>query len=216
MKVSCAGHWWARGRLWVQKGMTLCEVLIASTVFIFVVTALVYCQMFGLRQDQLVNSQLGASDNSRTAFDDLLRDIRQSQTWQIGNGSFSTFTTLTNGTYWQGNALQICFSTNTSVYIRYYFDTNKCQLCRFHSGDAATTVLAKNLTNSMYFVVEDYRGKTNSFIVDTNSATTYKAVVHTVMQFCEYQYPLTKVGPGYFYDYYRLDLRAARHAPNFP
>jgi hypothetical protein len=85
-----------------------------------------------------------------------------------------------------------------------------------HSGDSAATVLATKLTNNMFFRIEDYAGNPVSFNVDTNIASTYKAVVHVVMEFCEYQYPLTRVGPGYFYDYYRLDLRAARHAPNFP
>jgi len=42
----------------------------------------------------------------------------------------------------------------------------------------------------------------------------YKYVIDALMEFYQYQFPKTYVGPGYYYDYYRIDLKAASHSPN--
>ena len=34
------------------------------------------------------------------------------------------------------------------------------------------------------------------------------------MEFCQYQYPLTKVGPGYFYDSYKSEFKLSSHVPD--
>jgi len=35
----------------------------------------------------------------------------------------------------------------------------------------------------------------------------YKYVIDTLMEFYQFQFPKTYVGPGYYYDYYRIDLK---------
>jgi hypothetical protein len=72
---------------------------------------------------------------------------------------------------------------------------------------SAYTIVAQNLTNNFYtnmFVAEDYLG---------NMLTTlrYKYVIHVTLEFCQYQYPLTKVGAGYYYDDYKMEFRVASH-----
>jgi hypothetical protein len=54
------------------------------------------------------------------------------------------------------------------------------------------------------FIAEDYLG---------NELTTlrYKYVLHVSFDFQAYQYPLTIVGPGYYYDEYKLNFRVASH-----
>jgi hypothetical protein len=42
--------------------MTLVEIVVALGIFSFVVIGLVYTHLYGLSQDQLVQSKLGASD----------------------------------------------------------------------------------------------------------------------------------------------------------
>jgi hypothetical protein len=42
----------------------------------------------------------------------------------------------------------------------------------------------------------------------------FKYAIVTTMEFAQYQYPLTRVGPGNYYNYYRIQLKAASHCPN--
>ena len=41
-------------------------------------------------------------------------------------------------------------------------------------------------------------------------------MIHTSLQFAEFQYPLTKVGTNYFYDYYKMEFRFTPHVPDGP
>ena len=190
-------------------GLTLVEMMITMSIFSLVILAMVYVNMFGLRQDQLVQSKLGASDQSRKGFDQLALDVRSAKIWQVGNGSDSDFDPIPNGTAQQGDALQLSLTTDTNIYIRYYFDTNALQLYRMHSGISGSTIIAKHLTNTMYFRAENYRG-------DVQTDLSHKGVIHVMLQFCQYQYPLTKVGPGYYYDFYKMEFRFTPHVPDGP
>ena len=199
----------AGGRARRQAGFTLPEMMVASAVFGLTVLGFVYCQMFGMRQDQLVNSKIGASDQARLSFNDLANDIRAAKIWQIGNGNLSSFTGIPLGTSQQGNALKLSLTTDTNKYYVYYFDTNACKLFRGHSGSMSSKCLAQYLTNTMYFQAQDYQGNNQTDL-------THKGVVNVKMQFCQYQYPITKIGPGYYYNYYKMELRMTPHAPDGP
>jgi prepilin-type N-terminal cleavage/methylation domain-containing protein len=192
-----------------ERAFTLVELMVAMSVFSFATIGLVYVHLFAMKQDELANSKMGASDQSRRGFDTLATDIRSAKIWQVGNGALSSFTPIANGQAQQGTALQLSLSTDTNTYIRYYFDPAKQTLSRMHSGVAGTKLIAQNLTNSMYFSAEDYRGN-----IQTN--LSHKGLIHVMMQFWQYQYPLTKVGPGYFYDFYKMEFRLTSHIPDGP
>jgi hypothetical protein len=192
-----------------QAALTLTEVMVASAVFSLTVIGVVYCQMFGMRQDQLVNSKIGAAEQARLSFNDLGYEIRAAKIWQIGNGDVSSFTGIPLGTNQRGNALKVSLTTDTNQYFVYYFDTNACKLYRGHSGTTAKTCLAQYLTNTMYFQAQNYHGENQTDL-------THKGVINVVMQFWQYQFPITKVGPGCLYDYYRMELRLTPHAPDGP
>jgi len=191
------------------RGHSLADLMVATAVFSLAVAGLVYGQLFALRQDQLVNSKSGAAEQARLSFNDLTSDVRSAKIWAIGNSISNAFTPVPNGTAQQGNAIQLSLTTDTNKYIRYYFDTNQCQLRRWHSGTASSKILAQWLTNTMYFRAERFDGT-----VQTN--LTHKGVISVAMQFCQYQYPLTRIGPGYFYDYYQLSFRVTPHVPDGP
>jgi hypothetical protein len=204
-------------RAWRGLAFSLPETMIASATFSLVITGCLCAHLFGLKYDQRICSKLGASEQSRRSFEALTSDIRASKIWRIGNGSHTTFSNLPNATLQQGNALQLSLSTDTNAWIRYYFETNGSsaanpngRLCRFTS-DGSYKVIAENLTNvtanSMSFHAEDYRG-TN--VYDYN----YKYVIVTFLEFCQFQFPKTAVGPGCYYDYYRLLLKASSHCPS--
>jgi prepilin-type N-terminal cleavage/methylation domain-containing protein len=190
-----------------RRAFTLVEMLVTMGLFTLVVVGLVYAQMFGMRQDQLIQSKLGASDHSRRGFDVMTEDIRAAKIWNIGNGSAGSFTAITNGDPQIGNALEIYTTTNTSAYVRYYFDTNRGELYRYHSRDGTTKKIAEYLTNTMYFRAEDYRG-------NVQTTLSHKGVINVALQFYQYQYPLTQVGSSYYYDYYAMQFRITPHVPD--
>jgi hypothetical protein len=193
------------------SGAGLADVLVSAAVFSLVIVGLVYTQLFCLRFDGLTNSKLGASDNGRLGFDLLTSDIRAAKQWYIGFGGSTGFTPCGNATNQIGNALQLSSSTDTNSYVRYFFDTNLCQLCRQVSGSTQYRVLGANLTNAsgqgMSFIAQKYDGTQLSDL-------QFKYVIVTTLEFAQYQYPLTRVGPGCLYDYYRLQFKTASHNYN--
>ena len=192
-----------------QAGFTLAEGMVASAVFALTVIGFVYCQMFGMRQDQLVNSKIGAAEQARMGFNELANDVRAAKIWQIGNGNLTSFTGIPEEANQRGNALKLSLTTNTNLYYLYYFDTNACKLFRGHSGSTARQCVAQNLTNTMYFQAQDFQG-------NNQTELTHKGVINVMMEFCQYQYPITKIGPGCLYDYYKMELRLTPHAPDGP
>jgi hypothetical protein len=203
-------------------GLTITELLTTVVLFSLLVTAFIYAHIFGLRYDELVCSKLGASEQSRRSFEKLTSDIRASKIWRIGSGDRTTFTSVTNGALLMGNAIQLSLTTDTNVFVRYYFETNgpfttqpNGRLCRITSS-GEYTILAQYLTNSsglsMVFRGQDYLGTATNYSVLADYR--YKYVIDALLEFSQYQFPKTYVGPGLYYDYYRIDLKAASHSPN--
>ncbi|HEX3798265.1 MAG TPA: prepilin-type N-terminal cleavage/methylation domain-containing protein [Verrucomicrobiae bacterium] len=203
------------------RGMTLVELMCSVAIFALLIAGLISVNLFGLRQDELVNSALGANDQSRLNFNLMLDEIRSSKDIQIGHGDYTTFVALTNGLAQQGETLQIIPSTNLTMFIYYWFDTNNCVLWRagVTNGSITTNIVAQYLTNmtsawltnSMTFRAMDYTGTTNLTVDPTNYNFNY--VVNILMQFYQYQYPLTTVGSNYLYNYYQLTYSATRRSP---
>jgi hypothetical protein len=137
--------------------------------------------------------------------------------WEVGtvNASGGGFTLCPINNQ-KGNALWLSYTatTNYSTGLIYYFNTNNMatdggKLYRYNLTTTKQALIAQDLTNHMYFQVQDYRGN-----AQTNR--THKSVVQVWMEFAQYQYPLTKVGPGYFYDYYKMEFKITSHVPDGP
>jgi hypothetical protein len=208
------------GRARRGQAFTLAEMMVSVSIFVFMILGIIYTWMFGMRYDEVICSKLGASDKSRMSFDLLTGDIRAAKWWKVGSVNNSTFTACGNATNQIGNAIELSSdgSTNSSAYVIYYFDTNTCQLRRRQNGVAQVQIIAQNLTNSgtlgngstntsMTFQAQKYDG---TLAQDWQ----YKYMLVTTMEFCQYQYPLTKVGPGCYFNYYRIQLKASSHCPN--
>ncbi len=202
-------------------GMTLVEMMCSMVIFMLLIAGLVSVNLCGMRPHVLVNRALGANDQSRLNFNLMLDEIRSSKNIQIGHGDYTAFVALTNGLAQQGETLQIIPSTNLTMFIYYWFDTNNCELWRagITNGTITTNVVAQYLTNvtsiwltnSMMFRAMDYTGTTNLMVDPTNYNFNY--VVSILMQFYQYQYPLTYVGSNYLYNYYQLTYSATRRSP---
>jgi hypothetical protein len=192
------------------RALTLVEMMITMGVFGLVLIAVVYSHIFGLRQDQLVESKLGASETARRDFGQISRDIRSAKRWQVGNMSGTTFVDIADGVNQQGSALQLNLTTDTNFSVLYYFGVSAGdnKLFRLHTGDVAPTVVASNLIDTLTFTAEDYTG--------TNVITSlqWRYVIHFTLKFRQYQYPLTKVGTNYLYDLYKIEFRLTPHAPD--
>ncbi len=199
-----------------RTGFTLVELMVSMAIFSFATLGLISLHLFGQRYDELVQSKLGASDQSRRGFDKLTDDIRAAKIYEIGNGTAANdFTANANGTSQVGNAVRLQMTTDATKFIVYYFDTTAHKLYRQHSGSPlpAPTLIASGLTNvmanSMSFRAENYRGV-------TQTDRTHKGVISVLLEFAQYQYPLTQVGPGLRYDYYKLEFKATPHVPDGP
>ena len=198
-----------RSRLSWAQAFTIVEMMVTMSVFSLTILGVVYAHMFGLKQDQLVASKLGASDQSRRSFDALVRDIRGAKIWTIGNGNDTTFTPIANGTSQKGTALRVNLTTDTNKYIVYYFNTAASELRRRRTGEAGNTLIASHLTNAMYFQAENSRGS-----IQTN--LSHKGVINCSMEYAQYQFPLTRVGQGYLYDFYKMSFKVTPHVPDGP
>jgi hypothetical protein len=216
MKITCPQPGQARG----TQAMTLAEMMVSMAIFMLLMGGFMSVYIFGMRQDELVNSSLGANDQSRENFNLMMDEIRACKNIQIGSGDYTSFVPLTTG-YQQGPSLQIIPSTNLTMFIYYWFDTNNAVLWRagITNGVATTNIVAQYLTNqtsqwltnSMTFRAMDYTGTTNLTVDPTNY--NYNYVVNVLLQFAQYQYPLTMVGSNYLYDYYQLTYSATRRNP---
>lgn len=214
MKTSCNFGSKLGRRARRQRALTIVEMMITTSIFGMVVAGFISLQLFGLRQGQLVESKLGASDQSRKLLEKMGWEIRGAKEWDIGNMVGSTFKEVADGKPLVGTAIRIYpRSNNTNSYVQYYFNTNSRSLLRLQSGVTATKLIANELTNNMAFQSEDYRG-----VVMTNSTDSriWRNCVRVILEFAQYQYPLTQVGPGYLYDYYKLEYKVAPHCPTLP
>jgi type II secretory pathway component PulJ len=195
----------AKRRAPLLRAYTLPEVMVTLGISSLMVLGIVSVYIFVLKYDQLVHSKLGSSDQSRRALSQLVSDIRGAKIIRVGNGSATSFVPIDYDEMQRGTGLHINLTTDTNSYIRYFYNTNAGELRRIESGVSGYAVIANCLTNEMFFQAEDYKG---NVLYDGS----FNYVIRTTLQFYQYQYPLTKVGPGYLYDFYKLEFKCTRRA----
>jgi len=201
-----------------QQASTLIEMMFAATILVMVVMALMSAQLVGMRESQWVESKCGASDSSRNILNQLPMDIKGCKLWFLGNFINNSFTNVQNNS--QGTAIKLFSTTNNSTpYILYYFDlsnsnNNDGHLLRTTSDGGTPVVIASNLVNWLgggySFTIEDYQGNSAT---NAGNSSSYKNVIHTTLQFCQFQYPFTPVGSNGLYDYYKIEFKASPHLP---
>lgn len=188
-----------------STGLTIPEMMISVTIFSLLTLGFIQAQIFGLRYDAAVQSKLGATDQSRIGLGRLASEIRSGKSFKVGAGEFASFTEAADGSAQQGTSLQIYPDTSTNTYIRYYLDTTSKELRRMENGGTSFSVIAESLTNSVIFTSEDFRGTVLTEVANNS-------VVGVLLQFYQFKYPLTAVGPGQYYDFYKLQFKVTRRA----
>jgi prepilin-type N-terminal cleavage/methylation domain-containing protein len=186
-----------------SNGFTLTEMMVAATLLSVVVVGVVSAHITGMKMVQITKSKLGASDEARKAISKLTDEVRAAKWLQVGCGSATTFDPVEDGERQENCSLEIYSTANTTPYIRYYLDGNDRTLKRVTSGDSTPMVIAQNITNDVVFAFENSAG-------EVLTASENNRVLALTLQFYQIQYPITRVGPGQFYDFYQLRTRITR------
>jgi prepilin-type N-terminal cleavage/methylation domain-containing protein len=176
----------------LNKGFTLPEILIAMTIFLIVVGAVVSANLFGLRMFQMTNTKLVVTQWSRQTANKMAGEVRGCNSVQVGNYTTnSDFEGFLPGETQQGNALQIYPTTDTNNYIMYFVNLADQTFQRTdHPGN--TVKLADSVTNTLPFSAQDFSG---TVLTNNNN----NQVIHLTLEF--YQ-------PARFMqdaDYYKLE-----------
>jgi hypothetical protein len=185
------------------------------TVFIFslfVVGGLVYVQIFAMRIYTLAGTKLTATTSARQTMNKMRDQIRSSKIVYVGTFNASAanayFIQASNNFPQTGNALALNFTNNSSTnYLVYYLDNVHPTNILYCISNGVRTVMCKYMTNYYCFSAEDYSG---------NLLTNYlnNPVIHVVMQFDQWEYPIAYIGTNGVnaYDYYILQTRVTRRA----
>lgn len=193
------------------SGFTIPEVMIVMVIFSFVVAAMVATQLFGLRTYTLAATKLTATAGARKTLNAMRDKIRAASVVLVGTydpSSGSGFSQIPDGQPQVGNALAIQFTNDvsTNIFIYYKDPSNPTNvICSMDNG--VVNVLAEYVTNYYCFEAEDYQG---------NILTNYQnnPVIHIILQFYQWEYPIAIVGHNGLnaYNYYQLRTRVTRRA----
>ena len=188
-----------------NRGFSLAEFSVAMTISVMVLGSLIYAHVAGQQLYYWAMGKVGASNQAREAFFRLQEEIRTAKNLRVGTGTYKQFTPELDGEPQKGTALQIYPTTNTASYIRYYLYTapNINELRRIQTGVSGYRTVASSLTNSIIFAAEDFAGNTLTEVANNR-------VISVTLQFYQFQYPVTRVGDGYYYDYYRLQTKITK------
>ena len=186
-----------------RAAFSLPEVMIAMAVLVVVLGGVLSIHLFAGRLLQLAKAKLGANQDARIAISKLGNEIRTARWIKVGTGSAASFTEATDDTSQQGNSIEIYSTPSTNPYVRYYLNTNANSLNRVTSSNATPDIIANFVTNTVVFTSENSQGT-----ILTNHENN--RVIGLCLVFYQIQYPIIKIGPGQYYDYYQLRTRFTR------
>jgi len=189
-----------------QRAFTLAELLITMAVFTLLMAALLSAHLMGMRMRRVSETKLSATASARKSLNYVRDEIRTAKTITVGSGNDSTFTVIPNFSQQIGNAVQICATTNTNSFVRYYIDASEQALMRVASTNPTPQLIADSITNALAFTAEDFQGN-----VLTNAQKT--RVVRMMLEFYQREYALGgSTNPSAQWDYFRVQTRVTRRA----
>ena len=186
----------------LKRAFSLPELLVTIALTVVIVGAAVMLHLYGIRMYEFVRPKVVACDEARNTISRLIEEVRSANTIKVGSGTLSAFTEAALNAPQVGNAIQVYPTTNTSVFVTYFWDKADETLKR--SVDQRTsTILARAVTNEFVFSARDYKG-----IVLTNAQNN--RVIDVDLRFNQLQYPKAPQGKGNFYDFYQVRTRITR------
>lgn len=185
-----------------RAAFTVTELMVSMAIMMLVLGAVLSSHLFGMRLFQLTKAKLGANQDSRKAISKLTDEIRSAKWIRVGDGDWTDFTEVEDGDPQEGNALELYSTAQSEPWIRYFLDSDQV-LKRITSASSTPQVIAHSISNSVIFASENCKG-----LVLTNNENN--RVISLTMSFYQIQYPIVKVGPGEYYDYYQIRTRITR------
>lgn len=186
-----------------RAAFTLPELMVALTVFSFVVTGVIYAHLYGLSMFRITETSLQATASARKVAARLTDEIRACNDVLIGDvklvGGTNKFVGLLNGEVQQGNSVMIYPTTDLSKYIVYFVNAADQTLLRTTEQPGSAVILAQSVTNTIAFRAENHLGQ-----VLTNNLNN--RVIHFNLEF--YQ-PRRRMQVA---DYYKLESSVTRRA----
>lgn len=187
-----------------RHAFTFTECLVAAALLGVVMAGVLTAHVTGMRMLEITKAKLGANDDARHGVSQLIQEIRTARAVKIGTGDLRAFSEIGVNKEQRGSAVQIYPTIQTNQFIRYFWDSSSRQLMRTTNGSSAVSI-ANSITNKFIFTAEDFAGN-----LLTNNQNN--RVVGLTLQFYQIQYPIVRIGPGEFYDFYQLRTRITRRA----
>jgi hypothetical protein len=188
-----------------RRAFTLVEFQMAFGIIMMVIAGVISSHVFGLKLNEATRAKLSASDAARSALNKLVVDIRSAKIIDVGNGTYSAFTEITNGQVQQGSALRIFPTTNNNSYVVYYRDASDSTLKRASTSATTPIKVAEFLTNTVIFTSENYLGAP---LTDNDN----NRVIGINLRFYQIRYPIMQIGNGGYFDFYQVNTKVTRRA----
>lgn len=186
-----------------QRAFTLPEVMVTAALSMLILGGLITSYLFGLHLFAFTKPKLRASDDARIFIGDIVNELRSAHLIRVGQGGQTTFNEVPFGARQEGNAVQIYPTTNLAEFVRYYHDPDDQALKRLESSTGVPRIIASSVTNHLVFSSEDASGQ-----VLTNNQNN--RVIGLALEFYQIQYPVMKIGPDEFYDFYQVRTKVTR------
>lgn len=180
-------------------GFTLAELLVAITVFVFVVGGVVFANLYGLSMFRITETTLNATDDTRQLIGRLANEVRTCRSTWVGRVNNGVFEAALDGEVQQGGALLIQPTTNSANYIIYFANAADQTFRRTTSSPGSAVIMAESLTNTIVFRAQDYLGN-----VLTNNQNN--RVIHLDLEFYQPRRQLQLA------DHYQLETAVTRRA----
>jgi hypothetical protein len=175
-------------------------MMIASTIFMFVVGGVIASNLFGLRMIELTEPKQQAAQRARELMNMLSEDISSAWLVELGNEGGGGFVAVPLGSLQQGNALRAYYNSDTNEYVSYFLDGVSGELLRYTSDGLDAELVARGVINALVFSGED-----PAATVLTNSRTAM--VIGVQLQFSLLERTETPVGPDRTYKSYEFRTR---------
>jgi Tfp pilus assembly protein PilW len=190
-----------------QLAFTFTELLIASSIHVLLLAGVISGHLAGLSMMGISQSGLSASDECRKVNNLLTADIRAAKYIMIGQGTSTTFTEVAAASPQQGTAMQVCATSDTNAYIRYYWDSADNGFKRIAKGELTPMIVAKYVGTNTIFTSEDFAG---NVAVNRQSGT----VLGVNLQFYQIDNPPVLIGPTNHYNLFSLQIKICSRSPD--
>jgi prepilin-type N-terminal cleavage/methylation domain-containing protein len=159
-----------------RAAFTLPELMVALSVFSFVVVGVIFAHLYGLSMYRITGNALTATESARQVTARMTDEIRTCRSAVIGGVSNGVFVARLNGEKQRGNGLLIYPAASTNNYVIYFVNPADQTFRRTTSKPNSAAIVAESVTNEFVFRAENFLGQ-----LQTNSLNN--RVIHFSLEF---------------------------------